>query len=136
MSGQRITNDHCFKCDCLSNKTVEYFSAFYSEESGNDVLMVVLKLKEVDLYQRFFLDAALGFWEEWNSEDTFYDLDGLRCIDLLKENDLLNKKVSSIICTGSFEGFSSITFKFEQVNLLLKFSESNDFESDVVLIKL
>jgi hypothetical protein len=136
VTGERITNDHSFECEVLSNNTVEYFSAFYTDESKNDVLMLVLKLKETALYQRFFLDAALGFWEEWDEEDTFYDLDDLERVDLANELNLLGEKVSSIVCKGSFEEFSSIEFVFEEVKLLLKFSDNNDIESDIVLERL
>ncbi|WP_394393214.1 hypothetical protein [Shewanella woodyi] len=92
MTGERITNDHSFNCEILSNNTVEYFSVFYTNKNKNDVLMLVLKLKEKALYQRFFLDAALGFWEEWDEEDTLYDLDDLERVDLANELNLLTKK--------------------------------------------
>ncbi|QKI89051.1 hypothetical protein [Thiomicrorhabdus xiamenensis] len=136
MTGKRITNDHSFDCEVLANNTVEYFSAFYTDQSRSDVLMLVLKLKEIALYQRFFLDAALGFWEEWDEEDNFYDLEDLEHVDLANELNLLGKKVLSIACKGSFEEFSSIEFVFEGVNLLLKFSDHNDIESDIVLERL
>ncbi|WP_444894543.1 hypothetical protein ACJJIE_10380 [Microbulbifer sp. TRSA001] len=98
--------------------------------------MLILKLKEVELYQRFFLDAALGFWEEWSEEDAFCDVDDLEHVDLAKEFDLKHKKVLSITCKGSFEEFSSIEFRFEGINLLLRLSDNTDFESDVVLERL
>ena len=98
--------------------------------------MLILKLQESELYQRFFLDAALGFWEEWNEEDTYYDLGDLEPVELGKELDLEGKTVSSINCRGSFDEFSSFEFTFEEIRLLLKFSDNNDIESDVVLERL
>lgn len=136
MNGQRIINDWNFECTNLSNREIEYFSAFYSEHDKQDVLMLVLKLEGVPLYQRFFLDAAIGFWEEWDKDTMFCDIEDLEKTDLLEDMDLRGKKITSIVCEGSYEKFASIRFSIDDVSLLLKFSNSCDFESDIVLIKL
>jgi len=116
--------------------TVEYLSAFYNKNNDNDVLMIIIKLKELALYQRFFLDAAIGFWEEWNQEDTFYDLDDCNHEDIAKELNLKDKKVNSIKCSGSLNTLASISFEIGNISLLLKFKENDDTESDIVLIRL
>ena len=102
----------------------------------NNVLMLVLQVQEISLYQRFFLDAGIGFWEEWNEEDTFSDLEDLEQVDLVKEFNLQGNKVFSIECKGSHEELSTIEFVFNEVALLLKFSEISNIESDVVLERL
>jgi len=136
MEKQRVVNDHNFECKNLSNTTVEYFSAFYHEDNKDDILIVVLKLKELPFYQKFFLDAGIGFWEEWNKEDTFYDFDDCERIDLAKEFDLINKRVISIMCNGSVEACSSISFKIDNIHLLLKFNDNKNLDSDINLVKL
>lgn len=136
MTGQRIANNHNFECEALSNKTIEYCSAFYTNKIKDDLVMLILKLEGITLYQRFFLDAGIGFWEEWSTADTFYDLGDLAHVNLAKELGLLGKKLCSIKCKGSFEVLSSIEFIFEKTILILKFSDNTDIESNVVLEKL
>jgi len=91
MEGQRLKNDFSFSCASLAGKTIEFFVVYFSEYSENDILMIVLKLKEKDLYQRFFLDAGIGFWEEWNEEEALFDLEDCKTIDLGVRLGLLNK---------------------------------------------
>jgi len=129
----RIANDHNFDCDCLSNKTIENFSALYLDSNEQDILMIVIKLKEIDLYQRFFLDAGIGFWEEMNKEDAFYDFSDCKERDLAKEFNLIDKKINTIKCQGSSETFSSMKFNISNTHLLFKFKENNDSESDIIL---
>ncbi|WP_028582113.1 hypothetical protein [Desulfogranum japonicum] len=103
MPGQRIRNDQSFECEPLKGKKIEYFSFFYSDESLRDVLMVLLKLQEIESYQRFFLDATLGFWEKWDYENTFLDIDDLKTTDLCDKYNLKGLVVSRISCKGSHE---------------------------------
>ena len=136
MTGQRIVNDHSFECIKIQGMTLEYLSVFYTYDSKSDVLMLVLKLKELELYQRFFLDAAIGIWEEWNKEDTFYDLDDVECVDLKVKYHLDGRKLSKVYCNGAYEVFSDMVFVFDELKLRLKYSDTNDIESDMVLEKI
>lgn len=133
MAGQRITNDHHFECNELSNKMVEHCSVFYADETENNVIFLILKVEGQAFYQKFFLDSGLGFWEEWDEADAFDGLDDLKQVNLAKNLNLVGERICSIACKGSFEVFSSIEFVFENLSLVLKFSDQKDIESDVIL---
>ncbi len=98
--------------------------------------MLVLKLQEKEFFQRFFLDAGTGFWEEWNEEDTFYDISDLEMLNLTEELKIEGKKVSSITCIGSIEELSTLNFIFEDVGIQVKYSNEKDIDSDVILENL
>ena len=97
--------------------------------------MLILKLKEVELYQRFFLDAGLGIWEEWDEEATFLDLEDLEKLDLMEEHDLRGKVVVSICCHGSYEDMSFLEFTFEDQRLFLRPSTFSDLDFESLLVK-
>ena len=129
MKGQRLGQDWSFSCDALTGKTVESIIAYYWE---GGVFMIVIKLREDELYQRFFLDAGLGFWEEWSKEDALSDLEDCRARNFAEELNLTNKKVDKIECvdTGDLAHFE---FSIGGYTFKLKFSNPSIMDSTNVL---
>lgn len=136
MGGDRLVNDHCFECNALATQKVESFFGYYEGHESDGIDMLILKLKENDMYQRFFLDAGLGFWEEWDKEGTFLDYEDLKPVDLAAKYNLEGKEVISISCLGSFNELSSFIFEIGKEKLKLSYIEPESLDSDTILTRL
>lgn len=136
LPGERLANAHSFQCDSLARMQVEKFVGFYDGDEPNGMSMVAMKLKGKELWQRFFLDAAIGFWEEWDEFNTFVDWEDIKPIDLAKHYSLVNQSIKNIICDGSHEVFSSIMFEIGETRLQLKYMDTTDIESETILEKI
>jgi len=136
MVGDRLINDHNFECPSLIGMTVESLIGFYEGKVENGIDMLILKLKELELYQRFFLDAAIGFWEENDFESVNSDYEDAKKIDLAEKYSLFGTKVVSIVCHGSVEEFSSLVFDIGTVKLHFHYLDRKNMDSETVLEKL
>ena len=136
MVGDRLVNEHKFECPSLVGKTVESCIGYSESEVENEVDIVILKVKELELYQRFFLDAAIGFWEEYDFESAIEDFEDLNKIDIADQYSLVGKRISSIICTGAVDAISSFIFDIDGIILRYRLSDENDIDSETVLEKL
>jgi len=136
VKGQRLINDHSFVCPELSGKKIESMVGHYEGNQPNGIDMVVLKIEGKDLYQRFFLDAGMGFWEEWSKEEATEDYEECQGIDLSSKYFLSGKSIVTIDCKGSYEELSSITFEIENTKFIYQYADKNDLESETVLHQL
>lgn len=136
MAGNRLINDHQFECQNLAGKTVESCMGFTETGIENEVDVIILKVKELELYQRFFLDAAIGFWEELDYKSAIDDFEDLKKIDIGELYSLAGKRISSIICHGAIDTVSSIIFDIQGIKLKYRLSDENNFDSGAVLEKL
>jgi hypothetical protein len=136
MDGQRLINDHSFVCPELAGKKIESMVGYYEGDQPNGIDMVVLKVEGKDLYQRFFLDAGIGFWEEWSEEEATEDYENFQPIDLSSKYFLSGKNIEAIECKGSYKEFSSIIFEIENTKLIYQYTDNNDLESETVLHQL
>jgi hypothetical protein len=82
MLGSRLINDRSFVCDSLRGMTIQKFLAYHEADNVEEITMIFLKLEEKELWQRFFLDASFGFWEEWDEEGSFDGFEDDHFIDL------------------------------------------------------
>ncbi len=135
MVGERLINDHNFECDNLEGMEVEHFLGFYEGNIPNGMNILMLKLKEKELWQRFFLDAGIGFWEEWDEDGTFCDYENMPPLDLAKKYSITNKPIRKIMCNGSYEVFSYIIFEIGEIRLKLSFLDTNDIDSETIIEK-
>jgi hypothetical protein len=136
MTGSRLVNDHSFTCDSLKDMIVERFFAFYEEGNPDNIYMIVLKLQEKKLWQRFFLDAGIGFWEEGDEESLIQDFEDDPVIELDETYKITGKLLHSIDCTGSYDELSQMDFRIGEVHLNLRFKDQMDCESDTILTRL
>jgi hypothetical protein len=109
---------------------------YYQGDQPNGIDVVVLKIEGSDLYQRFFLDAGIGFWEEWCREEAIEDYEDCQTIDLYSKYFLAGKSVAIIECKGSYEELSSIIFEIDNTKLIYQYTDKNDLESETVLHQL
>ena len=136
MKGERLVNDHNFECTNLQELEVEQIFGFFEEDSSHSINMIILKLKEKELWQRLFLDAGLGFWEEWDEESTFLDYDEDPFIDLAEKYSLKGQLIKKIQCKGSYNELSFMVFKIGSCKLKYEFVDKSDCESETILTKL
>ncbi len=136
MKGQRLINDHNFVCPVLSGKKIESMVGYYEGGQPNGIDLVVLKIEGIDFYQRFFLDAGIGFWEEWNKEEATEDYEDRQEIDLSSKYFLSGKIIKKIECKGSYEEFSSIIFEIENTKLVFRYLDKNNIDSETMLHQL
>lgn len=129
----RLANAHSFQCDSLAGLEVEHVVGLYDGRDPNAIEILVIKLKGKELWQVFFLDAGLGFWEEVNS---IIDWENARSVDLAKTYSLTNQAIKSISCTGSNKVFSSIIFEIGNTKFQLKYEDALDIDSQTLLIKI
>ncbi|THB81613.1 MAG: hypothetical protein D3926_01155 [Desulfobacteraceae bacterium] len=132
MSGQRLANGHQFTCPNLEGKTIECFKAYVDIEKKEHIIMVFLKLKGEKLWHRFFLDAGLGFWEEWDETSAFEGVENDSLIDLAEKYNVRRKIVSSITCRGSYHELSSMEFLLDDMILTYRYSYPGDSESPTI----
>ncbi|MFC3195772.1 hypothetical protein ACFODZ_16065 [Marinicella sediminis] len=126
MEGDRLVNDSAFNCHVLSGLTVEAFYGIYSSDDPAELILVLLKLKEKKLWQRFFLDAFIGFWEEWEQAVIAEDLEDDLVIDLGEQHDVLGCQVNSIECTGDADQLIPSAIWFDIGKTILKMSFIDD----------
>ena len=136
MTGSRLVNDHSFNCETLNGMRVERFFAFYEEGNLENIYMIVLKLQEKELWQRFFLDAGIGFWEEGSEESLIQDFEDDPIIEFDETYKITGKLLHSIICTGSYDKLSQMDFRLGEVHLNFQFKDQMDCESDIILTRL
>ena len=136
MSGNRIINGNNFNCLNLRGLQLENFIGFYEGGLSEGINILLIKFKEKNMWQCFFLDAGIGFWEEYDQVSAFEDYDVLAQIDIREKYRIGNSIVQSICCEGSSELLSELIFKFESVTLTLKYMDSEDLNSETVLALL
>jgi hypothetical protein len=91
--GLRFQND-AFTVDDLPGRRLDRLVAL-----ENDDCWIVL-LKPAGLpWQRFFLDAGLGFWGEWNDADVADDLDGSDLVDLGSRFSVVGSTILGASCS-------------------------------------
>jgi hypothetical protein len=130
MEGDRLVNDSTFSCHDLSGLTVEAFYGIYSPEDSAELILILLKLKEKKLWQKFFLDAFIGFWEEWEQAVIAEDLGEDLVIDLGQQHGLVGGQVNNIVCTGDADQRipSVICFHIGDTVLKMSFIDDNGEE--------
>lgn len=136
MTGNRIANDHSFECSRIKGMVLEQLIGFYEGDEANGIDILLVKVKEIDLWQRYFLDAGLGFWEEYGQESAFEDYEDLTPINIANKYGLKNSVVQKISCIGSNEELSSVHIEIDNTKLVLRFKDSKNLESETILEKL
>jgi hypothetical protein len=136
MIGDRIRNDQNFICHSLAGKTVESFKGYYEGDLINGTDFILIRVKGNDLYQRFFLDATIGFWEEWDEETALADLEDMHETDIGENYSLKNSKIRKIECEGNANTPSSIYFEFDNAKLCLENIDKDVIDSETVVNKL
>ena len=99
----RMFQDVSFEVVELRNRKLEQLVGYTCEVRDKSSEAMFLKVPGKH-WQRFFLDAGLGFWEEWSEGEVFQDYEGLRRIDYGSMFGLAGELIEEAICTAHGRG--------------------------------
>ena len=136
MKGKRLINDFSFECTDLVGMHVEAFFGFYEAGSPHCIDMIIFKLREQDLWQRLFLDAGCGFWEEWEKEVAFGDYEDEPLIDFGAERKLNGQLVKRIACLGVEGENSSVIMAIGEQKFLFGYTDKYDMDSNTTFTQI
>ena len=105
------------------------------EDSTEEPVLVFLKVENRNWHQ-YFLDAGIGFWENWDTLNDTKDDDEFSYIDSTDILELRGKIISKIHCRPDLVN-SKITIEFDgKEELILRCVNPEVFDSRCELIKL
>lgn len=94
----RLFQGLAFEVTDLRGRTVESLLGSTSLPDRDDCPeMMFLKVRGRP-WQRFFLDAGIGFWEEWSEADAFRDYEDLRTVDYGARFQVLGDRILRVSC--------------------------------------
>ena len=105
------------------------------ENTKSEPILIYLKVKNRNWHQ-YFLDAGIGFWENWGELKDVEDDDEFRYIDSTDKFKLRKKQISKIYCVKDINN-SKIILEFENnEKLILKCVNPEIFDSECELVKI
>lgn len=123
----RVFQDYRFEIDYLRGYKVEECIGLLLEDGDTSPVLITLKLTDLP-WQVFFLDAAIGFWEQ--HVDTTYTFDGDPEIDYATLFNLRGAEIISIICQPVEEGLTTRFYlTFPHGTLSWRYSDEHDMDS-------
>ena len=130
----RIVNAESFEAAELAGKPVAQIVACRDpDEPPYSVEVVGVRLAGSKLWNRFFLDAGIGFWEECSPASAFFDFEDLERIDVLEQWSIARPRIVEVVCTGDHWALSSLTWRLTSGDLRLSYLDRDDSESPTVL---
>ena len=128
-------NDNSFEADELCGKSIAQIVAYRDPDEPPDCVEVLgIRLTGSALWHRFFLDAGIGFWEEYSESDAFCDFEDLERVDVLEQWSLDRPRILEVTCVGDQRALSSLTWRLESGGLRLSYLDRDDCESPTALI--
>ncbi|WP_430614567.1 hypothetical protein [Flavobacterium sp. JP2137] len=98
----RIHQDKSFTATEFSGALLEGLIGMEDSED-REPLLVFIKIKDQN-WHRFFLDSAIGFWENWQETEVDQSeahLDEVVYVDYRAKYSLENKQIADIVCLDS-----------------------------------
>ncbi len=104
-----------------------------------DIVFVYLKVKNRN-WQKYFLDAGAGFWEDteksnYNDLDDIEDDENFEFKDYTKKLDVEEKVINKIYCEPNDENCRIIIELENSKNIILRSINSNIFDSENEIVK-
>lgn len=85
-------------------------------------------------WHQYFLDAGLGFWENWEKENIEEEIEPEDWLNYTNHFQIKNKVISKIFCQEDFNN-SRITIEFEDgIQIILKCVSPKIFDSNCEII--
>ncbi|MBW1296327.1 hypothetical protein [Aquimarina litoralis] len=105
------------------------------ENSKLEPILVYIKVKNRNWHQ-YFLDAGIGFWENWDELIDVEDDEEFKHLDYTDKLKLKGKRISKIYCTKDLKN-SRIVIEFKnKEKLILKCVNPEILDSQCELIKI
>jgi len=126
----RLYQDSDFEFNEFNGLKIEKLFVCENPETKEPIL-IYIKVENRNWHQ-FFLDAGIGFWENWDEIDI--EDDSYNFIDSTDKFDLKHKVINRIYCKPDLNN-SRITLELKNnAKLILKCKEPKVFDSDCELI--
>ena len=129
----RLYQDSEFIFDEFNGLKIERLIVCKNVET-EDPILIYLKVKNRNWHQ-YFLDAGIGFWENWDELDDIEDDDYFKYVDVTKKLKLNEKQISKIYCTKDSNNSKIIIELENKEQLILKCVNPKVFDSECELIK-
>ena len=125
-TGDRLVNAERFNCTELTGLTVENCYGLYAADDPQELIFLIIKLREQTLWQRFFLDAGIGFWEVWDEATVTDDMADHVVVDIGQQYALPGREVSRIVCAPEpdEQGAAAIWFDVGGVCFKMSFMDA------------
>ena len=105
------------------------------ENNKSEPILIYIKVKNRNWHQ-YFLDAGIGFWENWDELEDIEDDDNFKYVDVTEKLNLKGKLIIKIHCSPDLNN-SRIVIEFENnEKLILKCINPEIFDSECELIKI
>ncbi len=102
------------------------------ENMRSEPILVYLKVENRNWHQ-YFLDAGIGFWENWDELSDIEDDNEFGYIDSTDSLELKGKRISKIYCTSELNN-SKIVIEFDsKEELILRCIKPEIFDSECEL---
>ena len=131
----RLHQDDTFEVADVAGGIVEQLLGFTDTERDDQPEKMFLKIRGQRPWQTYFLDAGLGFWEEWDEEDAFDAYRGdSREIDYGHRFGLIGATIVEARCAVvEPKETTSIAVVFDRGALRMSYARPNDLDADVIL---
>lgn len=100
----RVFQDATFEVAELRGRTLERLLGATSRPAGDDRPEMMFLRADGGPWQRFFLDAGIGFWEEWSEADAFRDYADLRRVDYGARFRVIGERILRVSCSSEGPG--------------------------------
>lgn len=128
--GRRF-QDEAFEVSDLRGRRLEHLFGCTSQPELDDRPEMMFLKARGGLWQRFFLDAGIGFWEEWSESDAFRDYAHLRRVDYGARFRVIGDQVLRVSCYCEAPGEPArIVLVLTSGEIRLRRVDSGDPESD------
>lgn len=123
----RIYQDYRFEVDYLRGYKVEECIGLLLEDENMSPTLIALKLTDLP-WQVFFLDAAIGFWEQRLDEANIFE--DYEQVDYATLFNLRGAEILSITCRPIEEGLTTRFYlQFRHGTLVWRYIDENDMDS-------
>ena len=131
----RIENDSDFDMRECVGRAIESLVAYRCEgETPESVDVVGVLFHGAPYWHRFFLDAGIGFWEEWPAAQVFSDFDDCQRLDMTRRWPISGARVIDAVCESGSDSFSRFRWTLDRGQLSLGYRDETDEESGTVLL--
>lgn len=131
----RIQNGSVFEMRELEGRTISSLVAYRcGRETPEAVSVVGILLHGAPHWHRFFLDAGIGFWEEWPADEVFQDFDDCRRLDKTLKWPISGSRIIQAACELGPGSVSRFGWTLDNGKLFLSYSDETNDESETVLL--
>lgn len=105
------------------------------ENSESEPILVYIKVENRNWHQ-YFLDAGIGFWENWDELIDVDDDGEFKHIDSTDKLKLKGKRISKVYCAKDMKNSRIVVEFSDKEKLILKCKNPEILDSECELIKL